>query len=137
MARVEVEVNWDHSRLNAFLVRATSRVAGRYAWRVASQAKTNLIVADRIRTGNLLRSIKAEKINGDKVSSEWTVGTDVFYSKWQEEGRGPVFPIRAKVLRFKPKGSNVYIFRPYAGPAEGAHYLENAVKIVNITDVWP
>ena len=79
MARVEVSVDWDRSRLNAFLVTATGRVAGRYANRIASKAKDNIVAADQILSGDLLRSIRADKVSGNHINSEWTVGTDVFY----------------------------------------------------------
>lgn len=44
------------------------------------------------------------------------------------EGRGPVRPRRARVLRFRPKGGGAYIFRPRVGPARGKPFLTNALS---------
>ena len=133
--RVDVRVRWDDSRLNAFLVGANTGIAGAYAWRIASKAKDNLVLADQIDTHRLLDSIRAEPKGGSHVNAEWTVGTDVFYAKWQEEGRGWVFPVRAKVLRFRPKHANYYVFATKARPAPGSHYLRRAVETVTSSPI--
>jgi hypothetical protein len=55
------------------------------------------------------------------------VGTDVQYARVHHDGRGWVYPVRARVLAFRPKGSSRVIFRPRARPARGTYYLTRAM----------
>jgi hypothetical protein len=55
------------------------------------------------------------------------VGSGLSYARVHHDGRGWVYPVRAKVLAFRPKGSSRVIFRPRARPAAGTHYLTRAL----------
>jgi hypothetical protein len=127
----------DSRAVGALLSEQTNTAARRAAYRVRDRAKANITSAGRVRTGKLRDSIKATQTRQSSTVSTWSVGTIVFYAGWQEWGRGPVRPIRAKALRFQPKGSSVFIFRPYAGPATGAHYLRDAYRATTVRDFLP
>jgi hypothetical protein len=55
------------------------------------------------------------------------VGSGLDYARVHHDGRGWVFPVRAKVLAFRPKGSSRVVFRPRARPAKGTFYLTRAL----------
>ena len=124
----------DSRAVGALLADVSNAASQRAAYRVRDRAKANLTSASRVNTGKLRDSIKATRTMQTPTVSTWSVGTDLFYAGWQEYGRGPVRPIRAKVLRFRPRGSSVFIFRPYVGPAEGVHYLRRAYQATTIQD---
>lgn len=78
-----------------------------------------------VRTGTLRRSITT-RARGSAGGAEAIVGTNVPYARWVEEGRGPVVPVRAKVLRFTVGGKVVFTRR--AGPAAGRWYMRRAFQ---------
>lgn len=110
---------------------ATMRAAGR----ARDRAKMNLTRAGRIDTGLLRQSIVAERVRSSNNSVTYRVGSPLDYAIYQEEGvRGPIYPRRARVLRFRPKGGGAYIFRPYVSGFPGAHYLRDAFAATSAQD---
>lgn len=62
-----------------------------------------------------------------------TVFSDKEYSKYVHDGtQGPIFPTRAKVLRFRPKGATAFVFAPSVrGTRQTGNwspFLRNALK---------
>ena len=53
---------------------------------------------------------------------------DTEYAELHEKGRGPVFPVNAKVLRWFDKVTGKPVFRRSAGPAAGRFFLFRALK---------
>lgn len=120
------------------LVRAGGEVdaaASRAAARTRDRAKSNLTAAGRIDTGALRQSIVAERVSNGSNYVTYRVGSPLDYARWQEEGvRGPIYPRHARVLRFKPKGSSRFIFRPRVSGFPGAHYLRDAFTALSSQD---
>lgn len=97
--------------------------------RVASRAKA-LCPVD---SGRLRSSIKVE-LRGSGPGIYVTVGTNVEYARAVHDGTGiygpkgrPIFPVRAKVLRFTPKGEKSAIFRPSVKGVRPRPFLRNAL----------
>jgi hypothetical protein len=78
-------------------------------------------------SGRLRASIEVEPRTGPGGRPEVRVGTNVAYAWVHHQGRGPVYPVRARALRFRPKGSRRFIFRRSVGPAEGTFFLRRAI----------
>ena len=114
MSGVTIHIN--HAAADALVKHVSDLSVHAAAARTQNRAKTNLTAADRIATGKLRDSIVIHR----ESPAVYTVRAEQFYAMWQEIGRGPVVAIRAKVLRFKPKGSSVFIFRKRVGPASGS-----------------
>lgn len=76
-------------------------------------------------SGAMKAEIHAERINDETY---W-VGTNKWYAKFTEYGRGPVKPVRRKALYWP----DIWGGRPvsYAGPAEAQHWVEKAVSQLN------
>lgn len=86
-------------------------------------------------TGELRRRMTYErKYKGGRFYSV-RFGSDVPYAEIHEKGRGPVFPVKAKVLRWFDKVSGKPIFRMKAGPAAGRFYLYKALKALGLRGV--
>lgn len=129
MARVTVHVRIDNSLLNPFVARTTDRSASKAARTVAARAR----VRAPHRTGALAASIQPRMTRRGDVST-WEVTANAPYASFQEFGTGPIVPVRAKVLRFKPKGSNVFIFRPRTRGVPAVHFMRDAARSLTVAD---
>lgn len=99
----------------------------------ANRAHINLAAAGR-GAGDLAHSIQPRKAG----PFQWTVGSFLEYAIYQEEGvRGPVYPRRAKVLRFKPKGASSFVFARFTKGFPGVHYLRDAYNALREADFRP
>ena len=79
-------------------------------------------------TGTLERSVEATRID-DK---SYFVGTDLYYAKWVDEGRGEVRPTSKKALWGSAHGNDFWhnVGHPimYASPTKGNHFVEEALR---------
>lgn len=71
-------------------------------------------------TGKLYESIS---ISGGGNTRD--IGTDLFYARYVNDGRGPVYAKNAKCLHFITKGG-VEIFTKSVGPASPRPYIEDS-----------
>jgi len=105
--------------------------------RVESQAKRNLGGVDgpkRVDTGRLRASIATQLI----TIRGWPavrVGTNVTYAMWVHDGTGvygprgvPIRPVRAKVLRFVPRGQSTVVYARQVKGMVPNRFLVNALK---------
>lgn len=86
-----------------------------------------------VNNGRLKQSITTEMSieNGAPVAK---VGTNVEYALFVHEGTGiygprriPIRPVRAKALRFKPKGSKEFIYRKRSAGSPPKRFLTDAL----------
>lgn len=135
-AGVKVEYHWNEPELARML--SDSGMVGAAVRRAAGatrdRAKENLTGSGNVDTGALRNSVRSERSSVSAQGVSYWVGSQLPYAGFVENGRGPVVPRRAKVLRFKPKGSSSYVFAPYAGPAEGSHWLQRALDALTPAD---
>lgn len=104
------------------------------------------VIEDLMRRGRqvLNRAIETCPVETGRMRSDHTmelilsggspavrVGVNTEYAEWVHEGRGPIVPVRAKVLRFRPKGSGVYVFAHRVGPAKAQPWLREALEAAN------
>jgi len=66
--------------------------------------------------------------------STYQVRSDLDYTVFQEGGIGPVHARPGHVLRFQPKGSAVFIFRPRTKGFKGGHFFRDAERAIRFTD---
>jgi hypothetical protein len=96
----------------------------------AMESGTRLLAGEarqlvRVRTGETQRQIGSTvRRIGQGVEGE--VRSAAPWSRWLERGRGPVYPIRAKVLRWVAPSGKV-IFAPRAGPAAPRPFMAPAL----------
>lgn len=132
-----VKVTLHKSRINPMLYRHSDMCGRRAAEKTRDRARRNLVSAGRMDTGRLYRSIRARKSRAKGTTVTWNVGTPLQYGLYQEKGIGPVTPVKAKALRFKPKGSNVFVFAQRTKGFSGAFYLKRAYQSIKVSDFLP
>lgn len=62
------------------------------------------------------------------------VYTDSEYAWYQERGTRAHGPRTAKAMRFKPKGSNKYIFATWVRGVPASNYMRRAMNSLRVTD---
>lgn len=106
----------------------------RLTQRARTLAVGELTAAGRIDSGILRNSIATETtLQAGTVVGRVEARTP--YAKIVHEGRGPVFPVRRRVLRFQPKGSSTFVFAREVGPVQAVPYLTDALRRLDITDM--
>lgn len=108
------------------------RAVHRAGKKAVQLARQDLRAKNLVDTGDLIDSIDYQ-INIRQQSVSATIFSDAPYAKYVHEGtRGPIFPTRAKLLRFKPKGATAFVFTPSVrGTRETGNwspFLRNALK---------
>lgn len=101
---------------------ALSKLEG-FGKKVADEAeqimKDEIVRNTKEGTGKLAASVDVKPLGG----SAWSVGTNLYYAKYVNDGRGPVVPKKAKALRwYSPRLSGNAVFSQKAGPAEGIDF---------------
>lgn len=113
------------------------RAVGKAAGRTRDRTKQNITTSGRVDTGAMRQSVNSRQIRQTATSVTHRVATNVGkYPEYQEDGTGPgrIYPKRAKVLRFKPKGSKVFIFAKSVAPVKGAHFMRKALRQLTRSD---
>lgn len=112
--------------------------ATRGAHVAAERAKINLAAKGRIDTGALQRDIRVDPtVIGPPLRPTFRVGTDLPYAVFQEEGTRAHGPVRARFLRFKPKGSSTFVFARWVRGITPAHYMRDALASMRPGDFAP
>lgn len=111
----------------------------RAANRTNTRAREGITSAGRVNTGQMRDRMTSVEASWSKpLSPVYLVYTDVYYAGWQERGvQGPIYPVRAKALRFKPKGSSVYVFAAWVRGFEGAFFMKRAYEQLTQKDYLP
>lgn len=134
-----VRLKWNEAELKRLLdddlvPAAVERAAGK----VRDRAKVHITRARRVDTGALRNSITSRRIRTRPGGVWYEVGSDLPYAIYQHEGvTGPIYPRRAKVLRFKPKGSGAYVYARSVSGFSGVPYLTDAMKSLTRADFTP
>lgn len=118
------------------------RVAGTHiTWAVnqaarvtAKRAKQNITQLGRIDTGAMRDSIKAEPQRGRTMNPSARVISPAPYSAFQEYGTRAHGPVRAKFLRFKPKGSSTFVFAKWVRGVTPGRFMQKALRALTTKD---
>jgi hypothetical protein len=89
------------------------------------QARARQLVG--VDTGHLRSRILVELVPSRDGLWAARIGANVRYARVHHEGHGWIFPVHARVLAFKPKGSGEVIFRPRVRPVAGTKFLTRAL----------
>lgn len=140
MARVRVSVNQSEIRRLAAPGGVVHQKFERIGQRLADTMKREITALGAVDSGGMRQSVTSEVRPGAyRITTR--VGPDlgrlsgsVDYPMIVHQGRGPIVPRRARVLRFKPKGSSAFVFRPRVGPAAPKPFATNALKRMTNAD---
>lgn len=101
------------------------------------RVRNNIRASGRVRTGALVKSIKIWPTTKAKMGASYSVGSSLHYAMFQEKGVGPFGPVKAKFLRFIPKGGTTFVFAKRVKGFPGAHFFEKALQQLNLRDFLP
>lgn len=138
MSKTSVSITWHDSAFRE--LNSDAGVVGNAVRKAAGSlrddAKLAVKNAGRTSTGALMQSMYSERSGGVNLSGvTYDVGSNQEYAYWQHEGvRGPIYPRRAKMLRFKPKGATAFIFRPMVSGFSGIHFLTEPLAKLSVSD---
>lgn len=132
----KVKFKWNQAEYNRLLARGgpIDRSVSQAAGRTRDRAKRNITAKGRVDTGRLRNSIVAEYSRSTATQIWWKVGSNLNYAIYQEEGTRAHGPRRARVLRFKPKGSNSFVFAKRVRGVTPAHFLKDALERLSASD---
>lgn len=136
---VRVSVSVDQAALRAFIQQDVAAGVARAAGRCRDYAKANITVAGRVDTGQMRNATVAEVVrtNGNEISGRVVVEAD--HAIYQHEGTagdgaGTIVPRRARVLRFRPRGSSTFVFTPQVRGVKGVPFLTDALERLSTSD---
>lgn len=117
------------------VVGSQARAAAHRAAHVArSRARNTLSAAGRYDTGDLDRTMTVKEVTKNELHPQFAVGSPVFYAKFQEFGTRAHGPVVAKKLRFKPKGSDSFVFAEWVRGVTALRFMYKALKSLTVYD---
>lgn len=139
MAEVSVSVSLNEAALRGLAETQVAEAQQRAAARVRDLAKAEITAAGRVGVGDMRDMIDAETVvEGTTVRSRVTARAK--HSVYQHRGTGihgpsgqPIVPRRAKVLRFKPKGAQTFVFAREVEGVEPLPFLTNALARLDLS----
>ena len=133
--RFQIELN--RSEIARLKRRVTHTGAKAAATIARDRARQNIARKGRVNTGAMMRKVNVREVLRSDDKSIFEVIAEAEYSGYQEEGIGPVYPVRAKFLRFKPKGKSTFVFAKKTRGFKGAHFMRDAMRAVKLSDFMP
>lgn len=115
---------------NGTIAQATWRAAGK----VRDGAKRELTSQGRIDTGKLRQSIVARRVRQGRPGVWYEIGSPLPYAIYQHEGTRDHGPVRARLLRFKPKGTNAFVFARRVRGVKPSHFLTKPLSELSVGD---
>lgn len=136
MARVRIQ--WNQQEFDA-LTRPSGLVGQgikRAAGKTRDRARRNLTSPSAVDSGRLRQSMEATQTNVSSRGVTYEVGSRLPYAIYQEEGTKGHGPRRAKVMVFKPKGSNSFVFARWVRGIKARKFLQRALKTLSARDFY-
>lgn len=134
MVKVRASVRLDGKATVEIVSGMANRAAYNGAQRMAGRVRENIRAAGRVNTGRMVSSVKATRDTRDRLNPAYIVGPRVAYAKYQDLGTRGHGPVRAKFLRFKPKGSDKFVYAKWVRGVPAAHFMAKAVASTHLSD---
>lgn len=127
-------ISWNQAEFNRILEQQTvPQAVWRATGKVRDRAKANITGAGRVDTGAMRNSIVGRRVRTGNQEVRYQVGSDLDYTIFQHEGtQGPIYPRRARVLRFN--GKSGVVFAKSVSGVQGVPFLTNALKSLTVAD---
>lgn len=95
----------------------------------------NIRAAGLVNTGELINSVTQAAVPGSSpMKPARAVGAAAKHAKYQEFGTRAHGPVRAKALRFKPKGSSTFVFAKWVRGVRPQRFAQRALDSIRPTD---
>ena len=137
MARVKVNYQTDRRAVQIVVGGFTRKAAVAGAENFKKRVQANITASNRIDTGKMLANWDIVQMPAKgQAAYRFKVVSRQPYTIFQEKGTRGSVAKPGKWLRFKPKGSNVFIFRKRTGPVPPAYFVRNAVRSMTVRDFF-
>lgn len=116
------------------------RAAYRGAQKIRGRAISNVRRLGRIDSGRMIRGIQVRRLPhtaGAGLRVKYSVTSSAPYTRFQEEGTRGHGPVRARYLRFKPKGSSTYVFAKWVRGVKPGYFMRDAARATRREDFLP
>lgn len=135
MANVRIDLRIDHPSMQA-VVSGLSRSAVQRAAEISRQRyRGNIHGAGRVNTGKMADETRVMDLPSSlPMHPRCAIGTPVPYAKFQEYGTRAHGPVRAKRLKFKPKGSQMFVFATWVRGVTPAKFAQRTLDTVRTID---
>jgi len=85
----------------------------------------------------MIASIGNQRRGPAGLITTYEVGSPLKIVDWQEDGVGPIFPRKAKALRFQPRGKSFYVFCMSTKGIPAHHFMRSAYNALSVRDFLP
>lgn len=137
MARRGITITYRETVLNSFVGTKAREAALRAANTTKARAQNNISQAGRYDTGEMTRTMTVADAHQGHFHPRFAVGSPAKHVKFQEFGTRGHGPVTAKVLRFKPKGSNTFVFTTWVWGVKPARFMKRALRSITVYDFLP
>lgn len=122
------------SRAERYVAADAHAATHRAAQRVALRSRASVLGQGRINTSEMIRSFRVIDITTNPLRPRHRVSNRTPQATYQELGTRAHGPVRAKALRFKPKGSSVFVFAKWVRGVTPGNFMKTAIENTVITD---
>lgn len=101
----------------------------------AHRARNNIYQLGRVNTGRMAKGIRVrESPTSTPIRRRMQIVSEAPYTRFQEFGTRAHGPVRARFLRFKPKGSNTFVFARWVRGVTPGRFMRRAIDSIRVTD---
>ena len=134
VATGQLQVKISGPKLDRYIAQLESEATKKAADVTVDRIKRYIVQAGRVRTGRMLRSVRARKVPGTSNPTMYRVTVDVPYYKYQNFGVRPFTAKPGKFLVFTPKGGRGVVFAKKVKGFKGGHFSERARDALSLRD---
>lgn len=117
------------------LSRDTTQAAARKgANQARERVRQNIYKAGRVDTGKMARGLVVEAGRSSGYRTLYRVRATTPYYRFQEDGTRAHGPVKAKYMRFKPKGSSTFVFARWVRGVTPGRFMRNAIAQMRAED---
>lgn len=133
-----VRLKLDRVAIRTAAIRDSDRSAHHAARITRNRARAAARRRGLIQSGRGIESITYERKGEPSLRTTYHVWPTEWYMRLQEVGYPHrIYPKRARALRFKPKGSSVFIFAAYTRGVPAQHFMREARNAITPEDFVP
>lgn len=128
MASVTIKV--DYQKFRSIMEQQLLESARKGAKAAQGKVRENIMAIPRVDTGRMAASVGVRQVG----PATFRVHSGMFYTMYQEMGTRAHGPVRAKALRFKPKGSSKVVFAQRVRGIEPGRFFAKTPSQMNLRD---
>lgn len=135
MARSHIRLRINHSQSRAYAGLASRAAVEKAAVLAEQRYRNNILAADLVDTRELIDSVQRQHVPGSTLlTPAIAIGAAAKHAVFHEFGTRAHGPVKAKMLRFKPKGSSTFVFAKWVRGVRPTKFAQRALDMTRPTD---